>query len=320
MCWNIEFSLASAVLGWAACLYLWQRGYSVRDRWYAKYLSTFTLTQLVDIFFWWAHEHSQQQLGPGRGGLRACPELKEQFSMRLPPLESGQQPQYLVSKFLIPAIVLVQFCNQLSYPGCRDFFAERMRAAGVPGTPYWVLIAAHALASVGMSFAFGCTDIQKSLFPREHDSLRWGGHSAETWEVLIVVAVVCADFCVTMRELSVRLAHCVVFLGVVLTLWITEGSLAVGSKWCTYCLIFSLVYVSDPLWGPGPGGKAPGRAGGAAAAGEGGMTAAAKASGGGGGWLGPSWLIVAALALIPALALASPAATLATQALSTLSQ
>lgn len=238
--------------------------------------------------------------------------------MRLPSVESGQKSQYLVSKIVIPAIVLVQFCTQLSYPGCREVFAARIRAVGVPGVPYWVLIAAHVLAVVGMSFAFACTDIQKAFFPEMHDSLRWGGHSAETWEVLIVVAVVCADFCVTMRELSVRLAHIGVFLAVVSTLWITEGSLALGSKWCTYCLIFSVVYVSDPLWGPGPGEEEPGRAGGATAAGGGGKRTSPKASGG--GWPGPSWLAAAALALVPALALASPAAKLATQALSTLSQ
>ena len=29
-----------------------------------------------------------------------------------------------------------------------------------------------------------------------------------------------------------------------------------GSKWCTYCLIFSLVYATDPWWGPGPGAPA----------------------------------------------------------------
>ena len=38
---------------------------------------------------------------------------------------------------------------------------------------------------------------------------------------------------------------------------ITEGSLALGSKWCTYCLIFSVAYLSDPLWGPGPEAKKP---------------------------------------------------------------
>ena len=49
MCWTIEVSLGSACVGWLTCAYLWQRHRSPRDRWYAKYLLTYTFTQLVDI-------------------------------------------------------------------------------------------------------------------------------------------------------------------------------------------------------------------------------------------------------------------------------
>lgn len=59
-----------------------------------------------------------------------------------------------------------------------------------------------------------------------------------------------------MPERSVLLAHLFTFGGVIGTLFFTEGTLALGSKWCTYCLIFSLVYATDPLWGPGPGKRA----------------------------------------------------------------
>ena len=77
------------------------------------------------------------------------------------------------------------------------------------------------------------------------------GHSAETWQVLLVVALVTADFLLTM-ERSVAAAHTLTFLSVVGTLWFTEGTLSLGSKWCTYCLIFSFVYLTDPIWGPRP--------------------------------------------------------------------
>ena len=38
------------------------------------------------------------------------------------------------------------------------------------------------------------------------------------------------------------------FLCVITILWTTEGTLALGSKWCTYCLIYSILFLAAPLW------------------------------------------------------------------------
>ena len=47
MCWNIQVSAASATFGLAVSFYLSQRG-RPRDAFYARYLTTFTFTQMID--------------------------------------------------------------------------------------------------------------------------------------------------------------------------------------------------------------------------------------------------------------------------------
>ena len=224
MCWSVGFSLGSAVVGWITCIYLWQRNYSPRDRWYATYLVTYTLTQLVDIVLWTLHENTP---------LAACAESSLQWSTL--PTDRAQIPQLVVSKYIIPIVVLVQHIAQLQYPSDN---LQKWRKT---------MIALHALPLVGMCYQFACSDIVMSAIPAPNTpTLRWGGHSAETWQTLIVVLHVAVDFILTMPELSVRIAHLATFFSVVATLWFTEGTLALGSKWCTYCLIFSFVYATDP--------------------------------------------------------------------------
>ena len=57
-------------------------------------------------------------------------------------------------------------------------------------------------------------------------------------------------------------AHLLPLWGVMSTLLITEGTLMLGSKWCTYCLFYSFIYTTEPLWLPASydaGAKAVGR-------------------------------------------------------------
>ena len=66
--------------------------------------------------------------------------------------------------------------------------------------------------------------------------------------MLPVVAITTFFFYLLMPT-KVALAHTATFWSVVSALWVTEGTLALGSKWCTYCLVFSAVYTSDGiLW------------------------------------------------------------------------
>jgi hypothetical protein len=237
MCWNVEFSLGSALVAWVACAYMWRRDYSPRDRWYALYLLTYTFTQVVDVALWLMHE----QHAP----LAACPAYRLQWAAAP---AGDQYPQYVLSKYVVPLVVLSQHYVQLHYP------SDRLRS--------WrgALIGVHAAACAAMSFQFACTDLVRSAFPAPHDTLRWGAYSAETWHVLVVTAVVCLDFALIVPERRVLAAQLGVFLAVVGTLWATEGTLALGSKWCTYCLVFTAVYTTDPWWGPGPGARRAGKA------------------------------------------------------------
>ena len=205
-----------------------QRNRSPRDRWYATYLVTFTFTQLIDIALWLQHAQVP-------GGLRACAGLKEQLT-RFPPDE--QWTQYVVSKFAIPLVVFSQHAMQLTYP------------SEVLKNHRGKYILTHALPLVGMCFQFACSDIVMAKYPTAHETVRWGGHSAETWQVLCVSGLVAFDFWLLIDEFSVMLVHVLALASVMSFLWATEGTLALGSKWCTYCLIYSFVYVSEPLWGP----------------------------------------------------------------------
>jgi hypothetical protein len=237
MCWNTQFSILSAVVGWATCLVLYRRNHSPRDRWYAAYLLTYTFTQIIDIALWTLHQ--------SHAPLTGCEASKMSWSSNS--IESAQLPQFLISKYGVPLVTFSQFLVQLHYPS--ELHKHRRN----------LLVALHGLPCVGMAFQFACSDVIWSRFPAPHETIRWGGHTAETWQVLLVVGVFLVDF-FAMMERSVATAHSLTLLSVVGTLWVTEGTLALGSKWCTYCLIFSAVYLTDPLWGPG-GGARPLRAG-----------------------------------------------------------
>ena len=59
MCWNLPVSLAAAVYGLGMSYYFaFIRKHSYRDPWYGLFLTSFTLTQLMDAFFWYSSRTS----------------------------------------------------------------------------------------------------------------------------------------------------------------------------------------------------------------------------------------------------------------------
>ena len=168
-----EFSLFSAVVGWIACAILLKRNHSPRDKWYATYLVTYTFTQLIDIALWSIHEDTP---------LQGCPDLKQSFSNSPTAM---QMQQFLISKYLVPLVTFSQFCIQLNYPSPLLKGSRKL------------LVALHALPCLGMAFEFACSDIVQSAFPVAHATIRWGGHTAEEWQTLLVVAMVLGDFYAT---------------------------------------------------------------------------------------------------------------------------
>ena len=238
MCWNIQVSFLSAVVGWSTCAYLLWRQRSERDVWYATYLFTFTLTQLVDIALWSLHETDGF-------ALQACTDKQLallDFSMKTDP----QFWNYMISKLLVPIVVFTQNAVQCTYP---------RPGHGIP----WKLIAFQAAPCFLMMFAFACSKIGQASFPVPHDTLAWGGEFYKPGEdfkfwanqlgALASSAWVIGIF-IYFMPLRVCVVHIVVLAAVITTLAVTERRLDFGSKWCTYCLIYSIVYIAEPVWNP----------------------------------------------------------------------
>ena len=168
---------------------------------------------------------------------------------------------YYVSKYAIPFIVFLQHLVQNLYP------SEFLKSWRVP------IIAFCALPCIGMSYQFGCSTLVTPVLTNDVDSFRitntisismpismshgcqttlcWGGLTAETWQILVHSGIV-AMFFLLLMPFRVAFAHVGLFGCVISYLYMTEGTLALGSKWCTYCMVYGLFYVFEPLWMPEP--------------------------------------------------------------------
>jgi len=241
MCWNLEVSIASACVGWFTCIYLlWRR--RERDLYYARYLVTFTFTQLVDAFLWSLNRQSEPE-------LQACTSFQFQFGAS--PTGEIESRNFFVSKYIIPLIVFSQHATQLSYPS-EAFRGHRGK-----------VIAGHAVPCIIMSFCFGCTKLVPASFPFGGKTLFWGGDfSAWPFSVIQFGAMLHSGLVATGFPLfcgmrgAVLYAHLLPLASVVSFLLLTEGRMDFGSKWCTYCLIYSAVYILEPLWYWPPKAKA----------------------------------------------------------------
>lgn len=243
MCWNLQVSLLSACVGWITCIYLYRRQRSERDTYYARYLLTFTFTQVVDGFLWFMNDKATLM---GEQGLQACKSYQLQFSTA--PSNDSEYMNFVVSKYFIPMIIFSQHATQLMYPSAK--YKQNPDAQKR-------IIYYHAIPCLIMSFCFGCTMLTDAHFPYGDKTLFWGGDFSDYPFTLIQVGatlhsgLVAAGFYLfcNMRG-PVLWAHLLPLAGVVSFLWITEGRMDFGSKWCSYCLIYSFVYVAEPMWYP----------------------------------------------------------------------
>ena len=113
----------------------------------------------------------------------------------------------------------------------------------------------HLIPVTIMSFCFSCTTLYPSYFPVYGKTLLWGGNlSSFPFYVnqifaLLHSGMVSFVFWILMKDdWKMLLAHIIPLYSVVLFLFITEGNIVLGSKWCWYCLVYSLVYLFEPLW------------------------------------------------------------------------
>lgn len=103
-----------------------------------------------------------------------------------------------------------------------------------------------------------------------------GGYDSAEAPILVIAALTAGNFVVCVPKEDVRILLALVlpsgepaparssfraaragprerppparFVCVITLLWSTEGTLALGSKWCTYCLIYSFIFLAAPFW------------------------------------------------------------------------
>jgi len=191
---------------------------------------------VADTFLWYLNAQTDD-------GLEACKSYQLQFGSQ--PTGAIDLPNFLVSKYFIPLVVFSQHATQLMYPS-NAFKGQR-------GT----VIAAHAIPCAIMSFAFGCSTLVQARFPCGDKTLFWGGDFSD-WPFALIQAGAIMHSSLVMfgfpyfcgMEGRVLWAHVIPLACVVSWLLVTEGRMDFGSKWCSYCLIYSVVYVAEPLWYP----------------------------------------------------------------------
>jgi hypothetical protein len=165
---------------------------------YARYLITFTFTQVVDIALWTLNN------GEDGDGLKACVDLQQQFGSF--PSEAGgitgganQDTNFMITKFVLPLVVFSQHATQCMYPSKALSGPNERRN----------LILAHLIPVIGMSFAFACSTTANANFPSAHQTLLWGGDfSAWPFALIQTAAFLHSGIVQAVRGISVPPLQC----------------------------------------------------------------------------------------------------------------
>ena len=154
-------------------------------------------------------------------------------------LSSCSDTNLVISKYIIPMVVFSQHFVQCCFP------SDKLKDYRFP------IAMAHLLPILGMMYQFQCS----TLVPTSQGmSICWGGHIAETYQILIHTGIVAVVF-LAMMPAVVAWTHVLTLAAVMTLLITTENTLALGSKWCSYCLVYSVVYLLAPYWAPRPAMK-----------------------------------------------------------------
>lgn len=144
------------------------------------------VSQLVDIALWYEE---------GRVGLSVC-----------------DTPNLLVSKYVIPLVVMCQNWVQCSFPS--DKLARHRT---------WIKVL-DLLPPLAMGIQFHCSTIVQSI---SGPTLCWGGFSAPDWQIVIHSGLVAALFALLMPPV-IALLHISCLAAVMGFLFVSEGTLAMG--------------------------------------------------------------------------------------------
>eukprot|EP00658_Telonema_sp_P-2_P080690 TRINITY_DN8084_c0_g1_i1.p1 TRINITY_DN8084_c0_g1~~TRINITY_DN8084_c0_g1_i1.p1 ORF type:complete len:352 (-),score=94.36 TRINITY_DN8084_c0_g1_i1:429-1373(-) len=216
-CWSLPVSLMAAVYGFGMSYYFARvRLWSSRDPWYGLFLTSFTVTQLLDAFFW--------SLADGADHTVRCDPANLYFT------------KIVVSAAVFSQVfVITVFPSHLSRAWCNKFRA-----------PYRLLPAAGALAML----IFGkCTysTVTHGGIMQLPTLVYWGfvpspflfSCGVALWSVAALLFI--TPWWAATNILLVGGLNLVI-------LNIIDGTILLVSKLCFYCLLLSILWLLEPLW------------------------------------------------------------------------
>ena len=215
MCWNLEISLVACVYGFAACYYYYQRNFSTRDPWYAVFLGSFTLTQLLDAFFW-------SRADP-LTGLVECDQVNLTFT------------QYFVTPVLFSQVLAITFFPAST---ANDWLKPivRLGVCGVICLVGYIAQCTYALNTTG-GWAPGPTLVYWGFIP--------------PWWLFFMGVALWAIPALLFIYPTIYATNILLVGGLNLVLLQNiDGTIFLVSKLCFYCLQLSILWYFEPKWAP----------------------------------------------------------------------
>ena len=235
MCWSVEASAIAMLWGYGVSFYLYRRNYSIRDKWYALFLSTFTHTQLFDAIFW---------LMKGDGNDIPCNVVNLGLSRFLLPLVIFFQPISLSMFPVVSGKSPEQYlcCGKKCCNNC-DVIPNECRVVR------WIYRLLAVAGSVVLICVYSCSTLYMPDSPIgfELPTILWGGVDLSLSIVNLGIAFWAIGAALFIRPWWTWVQILLVG-GTVLTLLFTiDGSIRLLSRMCTYCLLLSFVWIIEPI-------------------------------------------------------------------------
>jgi len=218
MCWSLPISLAAAAYGFGMSYYFaFIRMHSYRDPWYGLFLTSFTLTQLLDAFFWF-------KASSNPGGTVPCDTENMLFT------------KVVVSAAVFSQVVVItQFPSQKLRPWCNHL---RKPFCALP-----------IMGAVAMAVCGRCTYSSET-----HGGLLklptlvyWG---FEPPLILFLAGVALWSAGALLFITPWWAATNILLVGGInlVILMLIDGTVLLISKLCFYCLLLSILWLLEPLW------------------------------------------------------------------------
>ena len=227
MCWSLEVSMLAAVYGFGMSYYFaYVRRYTYRDPWYGLFLFSFTLTQLLDAYFWWRGESTTGQ-----------DDMLDEDNNNIPcDLENKLFTKIVVSfAVFFQVIAITMFPSETKRP-----WVNRLRG------PYRILPIGGALA---MAIVGKCTyaTVTEGGWLRLPTLVYWGFlPTPELFFAGVALWSIAALLFITPWWAATNILL-VGGINLALLRWI-DGTILLVSKLCFYCLLLSILWLLEPLW------------------------------------------------------------------------